>query len=160
MLRRILPVLALASLATSGCFAGDVPSEGGPDDDYMDDQPPPGGCQTDCPEPGSGGSPDGGPCLDTNDCASGICAAEFDGAVQTFQCQQACIPLMDEAQWCADDASCCEGGCSPRGFCLIPTETEGLDSGASDTGPETSSSSDTGGSSSGAGGSSSGSSTG
>jgi len=121
----------------AGCFGPTADAGGvGPDDDYMDDLPPPGGCQTSCPDTTGGGSPAGGPCLDTEDCAEdGICAAQFDGDVQSFQCQVACIPLMDETQWCADDQSCCNGAmCSPRGFCLPPTESGGLDTGGNDSG--------------------------
>ncbi len=148
MLRRLLPTATLLMLA--GCFDATADAGGdGPDDDYMDDQPPPGGCQTSCPDTTSGGSAAGGPCLDTADCADGgVCSAVFDGDVQSFQCQVACIPLMDETQWCADDEACCDGAvCSPRGFCIPPTGSGGLDSSGSDT--ESASSSTDGGASTG-----------
>lgn len=130
--RRAHRWLWIGTALTMGCFNATGVSDTGIDDDYMDDQPPPGDCPgTGCPTPGTAGSPVGGPCLDTQDCASdAICVAEFDGEVQSFLCQEACVPLMDDTQWCADDQSCCEGArCSPRGFCLPPGETEGLDSG-------------------------------
>ncbi|MEM7159744.1 MAG: hypothetical protein AAF799_43285 [Myxococcota bacterium] len=143
----------LAALA-AGCFAAGTEDAASLDDDYMDDPPPPGDCETDCPtaNPGSDGASPGGPCLDSDDCAAGgICAAEFDGEVQTFTCQLSCVPLQDDAQWCADDSSCCEDGaiCSARGLCLIPDA--GLDDSgtASDTGSDGSGTDGTGGSSSG-----------
>ena len=155
------------------CFDPGTQDAAGIDDDYMDDPPPPGDCETDCPtaNPGSDGASPGGPCLDSDDCAQGgICAAEFDGEVQSFTCQLSCVPLQDDAQWCADDSSCCEAGaiCSARGLCLIPeagvdesgtgTGTDGGQgtSGTGGSGSSGSGGSDTGGSSSGTGGSSSG----
>lgn len=130
------PALAfLASLTMLGCF-----SDSGIDDDFMDVDTPPGGCDatgsTGCPNPGSDGSELGGPCLDSEDCAgNGMCAAEFDGEVQSFTCRDTCIPAMDDARWCADDQACCAGlVCSARGYCLPPGDTEGVDeSGTADT---------------------------
>ncbi len=160
MIRRLCTLALMGSLALVGC-AGDFPGEGsGIDDDFMDDPPPPGGCQTDCPTPGSDGSPIDGPCLHSSDCVGdAFCAADFDGEVGEFTCQVGCIPQMDEAQWCSDDGSCCEDNvCSPRGFCVPPMS--GVDSGDSSSGGSTDGSSSSGSSgsdSSGSGGSGSGS---
>ncbi|MCH9684172.1 MAG: hypothetical protein K0V04_22255 [Deltaproteobacteria bacterium] len=162
-------VIALATaFSLSACFAGDdAGASGGVDDDYMDDPPPGGGCATECPNPGSDGSPVGGPCIDSEDCMTGaICAAEFDGEVQSFTCTNACIPLMDQSQWCSDDTSCCAAGavCSGRGLCLPAGATGGLDSSGGEPTTGTTggadSGSSSGGSSSGTGGSGSSSATG
>lgn len=134
-----------SSFPLLGCFAGG--SDGaGIDDDYMDDPPPPGDCVTDCPEPGSDGSPVGGPCLDSDDCAgAAFCAAEFDGEVQGFTCREACIEPMDDTQWCADDQACCPGTtCTSRGFCVPAGDTEALDDSGSADGSGTTDATGTG----------------
>ena len=141
-----LSAVGIAGLVAVGCFANDGAVV---DDDYMDDPPPPGGCVTECPGPGSDGNPVGGPCTDSSECMEGaFCSAVFDGEVQSFLCQDQCVPLMDDDQWCADYSSCCTPGaiCSSRGYCLVPGDTEGLDSGSS-SGSDTESASGTAGTS-------------
>ncbi len=137
-------ILALAVTVPLGCFAGND-AAGGLDDDFMDDPLPPGQCQaTACPDPTTG-SPVGGPCLQTNDCAGdAICVADFAGGeAQAFTCQETCIPLEDDGFWCADDSACCEASaiCSSRGYCVIGgVSLDGSSSGDS-TGPGADSSS-------------------
>lgn len=62
----------------------------------------------------------------------GACVATWDAATTSrgpFECRFACVPLLDEAAWCSDDASCCDVGatCTARGYCVL--EGEGSSSG-------------------------------
>lgn len=119
--------MVLMVAAVGGCSAGLEDASAGDTDDFIDQDVPPGNCSagttSDCPEPATTGSPLGGPCIDTNDCAAGNCIAPFiDGRVGDFTCVEQCIPLMDEGVWCVDDSACCDAGavCSARGLCVIP----------------------------------------
>lgn len=128
-----LGLTVVVGLLASGCAAGNDSAQGDTDD-FIDQDVPPGNCSagttSECPEPGTGGSPEGGPCIDSNDCANGNCIAPFiDGQVGDFTCTMQCISLEDEGAWCVDDSSCCDAGagavCSTRGLCVIPES--GLD---------------------------------
>jgi hypothetical protein len=125
------------ALVLVGCAGDDSQDAGGPDDEalYDDDDLPAGTCRdtgtdTDPCETGGttvvtgdGAAPDDG-CQGSADCMGGFCAAAFDPvAVQRGEltCQFACVPLLDDDQWCADDASCCDQGavCAARGYCVM-----------------------------------------
>ena len=101
---------------TAGCVGDTDPSPFGDDDG---DDPP--------------GSPVGGPCDNTNQCAdAAVCGASFeDGEAGPLICREMCIAVGDEAAWCADDTACCSGLCSTRGLCLESESDEGTTSGES-----------------------------
>lgn len=67
-------------------------------------------------------------CAGEDDCdGAGACVADWnDGERGPFQCQFACIPTVDEAAWCSDDASCCDPAatCTPRGYCVVVGDAE------------------------------------
>lgn len=127
-------------LLVVGCAADDSQGAAGPDDEalYDDDDLPAGTCRdtgtdTDpCDTEGTtivsgAGAPQDDGCQGSADCMGGFCAAAFDPvAVQRGEltCQFACVPLLDDDQWCADSASCCDQGavCVARGYCVIPDE--------------------------------------
>lgn len=53
------------------------------------------------------------------------CVADWDAQSESrgpFVCRFACVPLLDEASWCSDDASCCDvsAECTARGYCVVP----------------------------------------
>ncbi|MEM9463419.1 MAG: hypothetical protein AAGF11_55265 [Myxococcota bacterium] len=133
--------VALATAAIAGCGASDD-ALGADTDDFIDVSTPPGNCSADtgaepCPTPDSSGSPEGGPCINSDNCLDGgTCVAPFDnGEVGDFTCTSQCIGLADETRWCLDDNACCglEIGavCTARGLCVIPEE--GLDSSGTGT---------------------------
>ncbi len=68
-------------------------------------------------------------CVGEGDCdGAGACVAEWEeGERGPFRCQFACIPTLDEATWCSDDASCCDAAatCTPRGYCVIVGDAGG-----------------------------------
>jgi hypothetical protein len=120
--------LMVAAVLASGCGALDSDTVSGDTDDFIDMDTPPGNCSAGtsaepCPDPGTSGSPEGGPCIDSQDCASGnACIAPFvGGEVGDFVCASQCIAQGDEAQWCLDASACCELGavCSARGLCML-----------------------------------------
>lgn len=128
-------LLVAASLTTACGDEGlSGPSDGAgltmAGDDYMDPPEPPIDCQEDPDEPecgtggesaGAQGSPEGGPCDDTGQCADGICVAPFvDGEAGEPVCELACVANDDPARWCLDSAACCSASsvCTPRGFCV------------------------------------------
>lgn len=149
--------VVLAAVAIAGCGGDDAASFGSDTEDFIDVSTPPGNCSADtgaepCPTPGSSGSPEGGPCLQSSHCLDGgWCVAPFDdGEVGDFTCTSVCIDLDDETAWCLDDSACCAAGavCSARGLCIIPESGlddsgSGTDSGSS-TGSDTGSGTDTG----------------
>ena len=111
--------------------------------DYMDDDVPAGTCEdTEGDACETGGAGDA--CMSTEQCGGDfVCAATFNGDIGTFECQSACIPTMDETQWCMDDAACCDdaASCGPRGYCMIDESVDtgidtGVDSGTDDGGSE------------------------
>ncbi|MFO0633180.1 MAG: hypothetical protein U0168_10045 [Nannocystaceae bacterium] len=122
MVRGIV-VLAVSWACLAGCGADKEDAGAGDDytDPYMDEPLPPacretttGPCETD------GEVEDA--CEQSSDCADGeACLADFDGDRAAFRCVQACVPTLDESQWCTDDTSCCDAAahCSPRGYCLV-----------------------------------------
>jgi hypothetical protein len=119
--------LTIVAALACGCAAADDAGQGAETDDFIDMDTPPGNCSAGtgampCPDPGTTGSPVGGPCLDSTDCAEGgWCVAPFnDGEVGDFTCVSECIPLMDESAWCLDASACCQEGavCSARGLCV------------------------------------------
>ena len=129
-------------------FVGACGSEGAGSDlsDEMPEDLPAGGCRDTDVAGTSGGGTDGlegcdaasstglamtsgasgtldPECAGEDDCdGAGACVAEWDGGERgPFRCQFACIPTLDEATWCRDDASCCDVAaiCTPRGYCVI-----------------------------------------
>jgi hypothetical protein len=112
--------------------------------DYMDDDVPAGMCEdTEGEACETGGQ--GETCDATWECGGDlVCAANFNGDIGSFECQAACVPTMDEASWCIDDASCCDdaASCGPRGYCMIePDVTSGIDTSGDDATSEGSESS-------------------
>ena len=126
-------LLALGALFVSGCFAP------GSISDEMPDDLPAGSCRdtdTDACETSSSTSDDGDDgapdttaapdaCSNTEACfGSSVCVAAWDDEADArgpFECRFACVPLLDEAAWCSDDASCCDpqATCSSRGYCVV-----------------------------------------
>jgi hypothetical protein len=138
----------LALLAAAGCaLASDTPDAD--TDDFIDMDTPPGNCSAGptaepCPDPGTTGSPEGGPCIDSLDCqGDNACVAPFvDGEVGDFVCSSQCIALLDESAWCLDAGACCdmEAVCSARGLCVVPEgglDESGSGSGTADEGTTT-----------------------
>ncbi|MEM6295112.1 MAG: hypothetical protein AAGA54_27825 [Myxococcota bacterium] len=154
-------IAALLVAALGGC-SGDVQAEGDSFSDYMPDDLPAGGCRdTDRAEdePTGGlescdtdattstgaaetGSSSGGPessdaCEGSQDCnGNESCAATWDPQAQArgpLACQFACIPALDDASWCSDDAACCDAAarCTERGYCVVEDETGGSTGGGS-----------------------------
>jgi hypothetical protein len=130
----------VAAVLASGCGAFDDDSLAGDTDDFIDMDTPPGNCSAGtsaepCPDPGTSGSPEGGPCIESQDCAGGnACIAPFAGGeVGDFICVSQCIAQADESQWCLDASACCELGavCSARGLCVLG----GLDDSGTGDGP-------------------------
>ncbi|MEM6990712.1 MAG: hypothetical protein AAF721_09450 [Myxococcota bacterium] len=131
-----------------------IPACGGFDDtaafgdSFQDDDIPMGDCQgTACPQTtaGDGGAGVGQSCDDTNQCATGVCAAPFaDGQPGALVCQSACIDTMDESMWCSDTASCCDPAatCGTRGYCELPEGLDDSGSGSDDEGTSTGGTSD------------------
>ena len=135
----------LLLLVAGGCFAPDNLS------DEMPDDLPAGACRdtdaedcetsTGAASSSSESSTSGGPSPVPNDCddseaclGDDACVAAWDAQTETrgpFQCQFVCVPLLDEAAWCSDDASCCDTGaiCTARGYCVL--EESGSSGGAS-----------------------------
>lgn len=155
----------VALLLGSGCALADSGAEAATDD-FIDMDTPPGNCSAGtgaepCPDPGTTGSPEGGPCVDSQDCAGGnACVAPFDGQVGNFVCEAQCVPLEFPGAWCLDDGACCDpqAVCTTRGLCVIVEgqlddtagdSTSGDSTGASSSG--TGEPGSTGGSSSGTG---------
>jgi len=141
----------VAVLGLLGC--GAIEDAGASTDDFIDMDTPPGNCSAEtgaapCPDPGaSTGVPEGGACLESNDCAAGTyCIAPFhDGEVGDFTCTAQCIPLMDELSWCLDASACCDVGaaCNSRGLCIdggLDDSGTATDSGTGTEGTGTSSS--------------------
>jgi hypothetical protein len=141
-------VIALA-LLLPGCDDSSTESEfdtaGGLSDEMPEDLPA-GGCEDepgDCETDGAGESSSGGvdaapqdeaaPCELSGDCdGAGACVAAYeDGERGAFECRFACVPTLDEAAWCGDDASCCDpqATCTARGYCVVvgPEDRSGSD---------------------------------
>lgn len=65
-------------------------------------------------------------CEGTQSCmGEGACVADWDAQAESrgpFACRFACVPLLDEAAWCGDDAACCDASavCTARGYCILP----------------------------------------
>ncbi len=91
-------------------------------------------CETEGEPSGSAAGDEGGStagddasqpeCASTNDCMSGVCASAYDADAQQplpATCAFACIDVLNESQWCIDDASCCDpqARCTRRGYCVI-----------------------------------------
>jgi hypothetical protein len=145
-------ILSLFVLGLAGCNAHDEALAGGGGEDlYDDDDLPAGTCRdtgtdtdpcdtegtTGAASPGAGDPGTGADaCQSSAECPGGVCAAEFDPVTiqhGALACQFACIPLLDDAMWCSDDAACCVQGsvCTARGYCVLP------EAGASTTGSTT-----------------------
>jgi hypothetical protein len=78
-------------------------------------------------------------CQATADCMGGRCVAPWDATSEVrgeFACEFACVALIDETRWCADDASCCEPAarCTARGYCIIEGESTSTSGDATSTG--------------------------
>lgn len=101
-------------------------------------------CATSTGEQGStGGTTTGGSTSEpvADDCdgsetclGEDACVAIWDAQAESrgpFQCQFACIPLLDEATWCSDDASCCDPSavCTERGYCVLEESDAGSSGG-------------------------------
>ncbi len=163
----------LAWIASLGGFAMSACDDGGGDlVDEMPDDLPAGNCgvasggQQECETDGTssatasaGGTTTtgvSGECQSSADClGNDVCVASWNAQTQTpgeAECSFSCIPNYDDAQWCSDDAACCdpEATCAGRGYCVL--SNEGADSGS------TSGSGDSGSTSDGSSGSGSGSS--
>ena len=137
--------LWLLGAALPGCF-----SPSGLTDEMPDDLPA-GHCadtDTDACVSSTGGAPS----TSTGDGSSSSAAAPVDGCEASdacvgnaacvavwnadegargpFECRFACVPVLDEAAWCRDDASCCDAGatCTARGYCVV-VDVEGRPSG-------------------------------
>ena len=73
-------------------------------------------------------------CQSSDDClGNDVCVAPWDADTQTHgdaECSFACIPSLDDTQWCADAAACCDPDaiCTARGYCVPPQEPGGADS--------------------------------
>lgn len=84
-------------------------------------------------------------CQTTSDCDPGLlCVAPFDESLGPEgkglnECVAECVGIMDETRWCADAQACCdpEAECTDRGYCVLPGESTGSDTGGSDTGTTT-----------------------
>jgi len=150
-------IMALASMVLLACSAAAGEFGTGDTEDFIDMNPPPSNCSAGTgaepcpPSPDSSGSPEGGPCIDSQDCLGGnACVAPFEGGqVGDFTCSSECIASNDEAAWCLDASACCDPAavCIGRGLC-VPGGS--IDSG---TGSETGGSGSSGtGASSGSGG--------
>ena len=151
-MRRATIFLLLAA-GLSGCFApvGDLSDE-------MPEDLPAGSCEdtdTDACASSSGtsgaGASSGGSssttapvvddCEATGSCLGGdACVAEWDAQAESrgpFVCRFACVPLLDEASWCLDDAACCDASaqCTARGYCIVPESAD--DESGSSTGGST-----------------------
>lgn len=98
---------------------------------YMPEDLPPWTCDTDA---SSGGGSESGcgdgtgevdECRSGDECQGGYCVASFNGDIGVFACRQACIPSMDESQWCADASACCEANARcERGYCIVDAASE------------------------------------
>jgi len=119
--------LTIVALLAVGCGDFSESDLGGATDDFIDMDEPGGNCsagpeQNPCIDPGSSGSPEGGPCQTTSQCVAGtVCVAPFmEGEVGDFTCSDQCIPLMDETMWCLDSTACCDptAVCNARGLCV------------------------------------------
>jgi hypothetical protein len=135
--------LIVVGLVFAGCGSAEL-------SDYMDEDLPAGQCkETEGDVCETGG--EGDQCGSTQDCGGDlICAAQFNGDIGRFECQDVCIPTMDETRWCMDDAACCDAAatCGPRGYCMIDGgvgETVDEASGGSEGAGTTTSGTDTGG---------------
>ena len=131
-------VVVSLSLLLGGCFApGETFS------DEMPDDLPAGACRDtdpeDCATTSSSGSDSSGEssssssstgapaddCQGSDGClGDDACVAAWDAEAEArgaFACQFACVPLLDEALWCSDDASCCDPDavCTARGYCVM-----------------------------------------
>jgi len=88
--------------------------------EYMDDDVPNPVCETE----------DAAACSEVDECSSSVecvegsfCRANVTGTERgALRCEAACVPALDEASWCEDDASCCDVGatCNVRGYCVLP----------------------------------------
>ncbi len=152
--RMRLGLAALMMLLVVGCGDAGFEAE---TDDFIDQDTPPGNCSAStgldpCPNPGTSGSPEGGPCFNTRDCAGGnACVAPYDsGDIGDFTCTSQCIELQDDAAWCLDASACCDPNAScRRGLCVAGPEQQD----ESGTGSSSGDSGSTGGSDSSSGGS-------
>lgn len=162
-MRRIYVVLGVLGLA--GCDGASTTAEGedgqGVFTDDMPEDLPAGecdgetdGCESD--DESGGESSTGGvdaaaqteapSCERSSDCTgAGACVAtDEDGAPAQYVCRFACVPTLDEAAWCRDDAACCDADatCTARGYCVVleaPNDGEDASPGGStfsDTMPE------------------------
>ncbi len=140
--RRWMLGLAVVGLLAHGCAASDDAAGDSLADEMPDDLPPgscgssgTAGCETDGSTTSPPGTTAGGEessttsavdgCAESDGCVGqGVCAAAWDADAEArgpFECQFACIPLLDDAAWCSDDASCCDAGarCTERGYCVL-----------------------------------------
>lgn len=139
-------------LAAAGCF-----SPGNLTDEMPDDLPAgacrdtdPEACETSTGDASSGTTGPGGTettqavidgCDGSQAClGNDACVAAWDEQTNSrgpFQCQFACVPLLDEATWCRDDASCCdpEAVCTARGYC-VSSDSESGSSGLGSSGTD------------------------
>lgn len=156
---RGLWVFAASLLVFGGCDDATADGAAGGETDVLgDDMPddfPAGSCAEtmgeDCDTEGdSAGIGDSsastagaaGDCVVDGCVGQGVCAAPWDEAAKQlgeFECRFSCIPLLDDASWCANDEACCDSGarCTDRGYCV-------LDGSVGSTGSGTDSSGDTG----------------
>lgn len=132
-------VLASLVLLASGCFSPNADLS-----DEMPDDLPAGACRDTDPDDcatstgfvSSGGTSEGTStgapadgCAGSESClGDGVCVAAWDADAQargSFECQFACVPVLDETTWCSDDASCCDTGtvCTARGYCVYADDT-------------------------------------
>lgn len=86
----------------------------------------------------------------------GVCAAPWDEEAEElgeFECRFSCIPLVDDASWCAGDDACCDSGarCTDRGYCVLEGGNGSTASGGEDTDSAGDTDTDTGGTTTGGG---------
>ncbi len=130
--------MILSLLALSACPEDDsLTADSGGISDEMPDDLPAGECRdtegcdaatSTGAESSTSSTGSGEPeCVESEDCdGAGACAAPWNGDVRgPFECRFACIPTLDEASWCSDDASCCDAGafCTLRGYCVLEDES-------------------------------------
>ncbi|MBV1861236.1 MAG: hypothetical protein KUG77_22655 [Nannocystaceae bacterium] len=102
-----------------------------------------GACETDGGSSGlgEGSSTAGDPadCVVDGCVGQGVCVAPWDESAEQlgeFECRFSCVPLLDDASWCANDDTCCDAQarCTDRGYCVLDGGDGSTGSGGGETG--------------------------